>query len=57
MARKCEVIGHIQPAMLPRNNVLDVMSQLAVSLVKPTVLTTLVGPFTDQPPDCGVHRY
>ena len=48
MARKCEIIDPIQSAMLPRNNMLDVVSQLAVSLMKPTLLTAVAGPFTNR---------
>jgi hypothetical protein len=42
--------------MLPRNNVLDVMNQFAIVLVKPAILASLSSPPTNEPPDSGIHR-
>jgi hypothetical protein len=51
-----EIINVVCAAVLSRNYMLDVMYEFAVVLVKPTILATLPGPFSDQPPGTGINH-
>jgi hypothetical protein len=57
MACKREIIHVVCAAVLSGNYMLDVMQEFAVVLVEPTILATLVGPLSDQPPGSGINHY
>jgi hypothetical protein len=56
MACQPEIINVVCAAVLSRSYMLDVMYEFAVVLVKPTILATLPGPFSDQPPGTGINH-
>lgn len=55
VAGQREIVSVIESAVLPGNHVLNMMRQVAISLVKPAILASILCPFADQPPRAGIH--
>jgi hypothetical protein len=55
MAGQREIVDIIETAKLLRNDVLDVMEQFTVPLVKRTIFATLASPFTHESPRSCIH--
>jgi hypothetical protein len=56
VAGQGEIVSVVTPAMLLRNDMLDVVHQAAVLLAEQAILTTVVGSTPDHVPRSGVHR-
>ena len=51
-----KIIGFIETAMLPGNDVLNVMRKFAAPLVESTILAAFTSPVTDESPGSRIHR-
>lgn len=56
MACEREILDLIRPAVLAGNDMLNVMQEFAVVLVKPAILAPLPGALADKPPGCGINH-
>ena len=55
VARERQIVGVLGPGVLPRDDVLDVMRQLAMHLAQAAVFASLFGPAADQVPRGPTH--
>jgi hypothetical protein len=55
MASQCQVLAFVGAAVLLRDNMLDVVRQLAVLLSELTILTTIVRATPDEVARGGIH--
>jgi hypothetical protein len=55
LAGQGELVNVVAAAMLPRDDMLDVVRQVAVLLAEQAILTRVVRPSTDKVPRGGIH--
>ena len=56
MACECEILDVVCAAVLPGNQVLNMVHEFAIVLMRPTILTPLSRPLSDEPPRSGVDH-
>jgi hypothetical protein len=55
LTKQCELLAIVAAAMLPGDNVLDLMRRRTMLLSKQAVLATITRPVLDEEPGCRIH--
>jgi hypothetical protein len=56
MACQCEILQVVGSTVLAGNHMLNMVREFAIVLMQPTILASLSGPLSDEPPRSGVDH-